>query len=164
MLGRKEINDRIGSHVLSPKTISDVNTLRQFVAGLMANVDYVVPDSREKDIAMEAFETALMWCTKALARNQDVATVDIDKEGMLEEPNGNLRYPPPSATEAAELIRQMTEAGDAILKDVAVPKDRVDSYDSVTALQNKNVMDTVVTNIDPDELRHRMGLIKRHSD
>lgn len=92
MLGRDEINHRIGPHALSREAITNVHNLRAMVAGVMANADHLLPDSREKDLAMQAFEEALMWANKAISRHQSAVTVDVNQEGMPPVPESNLQH------------------------------------------------------------------------
>lgn len=69
MLGRDEINRRLGFHPATADTISMFEDTRARVIELANHWDEVLPDGREKALALTALQEAAMYANAAVACN-----------------------------------------------------------------------------------------------
>jgi len=69
MLGPEEIAKRFGTTATEPEgTVDEHRELRGQFIRVAQYLDVVMPDSREKSLAMTQLEDAAMWANKALAQ------------------------------------------------------------------------------------------------
>jgi hypothetical protein len=71
MLGHKEIKNRVGYHAPSEEGVERHRLLSAAFGSLLATVDALVPDGREKSLAITNAEQAKMWASAGVARNPD---------------------------------------------------------------------------------------------
>lgn len=69
MVGPNEINRRMGYHPATPETAPRFGSNRYEFIALAEWLDEVLPDSREKSLALTALQEALMWANAAVACN-----------------------------------------------------------------------------------------------
>jgi hypothetical protein len=68
MLGIDEIKKRFGSTATNPVgTEVEHNALRLYFIHLAEHIDQIMPDGREKSVALTELEMSSMWAHKGLA-------------------------------------------------------------------------------------------------
>lgn len=67
---QKRIERDFNYHAPSAKAITDMQTLRDSARTLAHNINFLVPDGREKSTALSNLEEVVMWANAGIARNQ----------------------------------------------------------------------------------------------
>lgn len=74
-LGSDEIEDRFGYHRATTDTAQTHAQVRIGFQSHAIALDELLPDGREKALAMTALQEAMMWANAAIARQDPVDTV-----------------------------------------------------------------------------------------
>lgn len=72
-LGKKDLNNRFGDHSAKIEGPADPvahHALRQGFLSFAEFLDEMIPDSRQKSLAMTELETASMWAHKAMINKE----------------------------------------------------------------------------------------------
>ncbi len=67
MIGSAEIERRLGFHPATPMNVPVFEQNRREAIHLAMHFDFVLPDGREKSLAITALQEALMWANAAVA-------------------------------------------------------------------------------------------------
>lgn len=70
-LSNEEIQDRVTYHAPSPKGVERHQALSEAAAYFMSVVNGIVPEGREKSLAITNIEQAKMWASAGVARNPE---------------------------------------------------------------------------------------------
>lgn len=71
MMDQKELDNRFMYHKPSNDFIADAHgTVREICSGVSGALNEILPDSREKSLAMTHLEETMMWANAAIARHQ----------------------------------------------------------------------------------------------
>ena len=69
-LGEKDLLNRFTYHAPSERDVVDHESIRNFGLDLARILNDVLPDSREKSLAITKLEESIMWANAAIARNK----------------------------------------------------------------------------------------------
>ena len=70
-LSNEEIEDRVTYHAPSPSGVERHKQLSEAAASILKTIEEVVPDGREKSLAITKIEEAKMWASAGVARNPE---------------------------------------------------------------------------------------------
>lgn len=68
MLSKEELDRRFSHYPLPERDIRRLERVRDAARSFARQIDGLVPDSREKSVAMTAIEDAMMWANAGIAR------------------------------------------------------------------------------------------------
>jgi len=71
MLTDEEISDRVNYHTPTPKGVTRHAKLSVAAEAFIQEINKVVPDGREKSLAITNAEQAKFWASAGVARNPD---------------------------------------------------------------------------------------------
>lgn len=70
-LSSDEIKNRVTYHAPSPAGVERHKRLSEAAAEILKTIEEVVPDGREKSLAITKIEEAKMWASAGVARNPE---------------------------------------------------------------------------------------------
>lgn len=68
---REDIDNRFTHHAPSRDDVDKMKYIRGTIKQLAHDLNALVPDSREKSLAITALEEAVMWANAGIARNKN---------------------------------------------------------------------------------------------
>jgi hypothetical protein len=74
----RELQNRFESHDLDSEQARNVRKVRDNGLELAGLIDFVVPDCREKSLALTALEESVMWANKAVSMHGEPVLPGID--------------------------------------------------------------------------------------
>jgi hypothetical protein len=69
MISQDDLNNRFTYHPPKEEQIGQFESIRRTGGGFAQLINELVPDSREKSLAITAIEEAVMWANAGIARN-----------------------------------------------------------------------------------------------
>jgi hypothetical protein len=72
-VGGVELRERFGYHPATPDTGPKHDSVRQLCLGLAFQLDGLVPDGRDKSLALTALEEVMHWANAAIAKKAPLA-------------------------------------------------------------------------------------------
>ena len=73
MMANKELEHRFKYHAPDDMARARHETIRDFCGSLADDIDAMLPDCREKSLAITKVEEAMFWANAAIARNREEA-------------------------------------------------------------------------------------------
>lgn len=73
MIGKDDLNNRFTYHPPKEEQIGKYESIRRNGGVLAQMIDELVPDSREKSLAITKIEEAVMWANAGIARSSDAS-------------------------------------------------------------------------------------------
>lgn len=70
MLGTFEVNNRFSYHSPTPAKVEDHQDVRELLKNAAHTFDVMLPEGREKSLAITKLEEAMFWANAAIARNE----------------------------------------------------------------------------------------------
>lgn len=77
LMEKADLDNRFSQHAMDSAKTEAANTVRSVTRAAADAINTVVPEGREKSIAIKALEDAMMWANKGIA-----SQIDPEPEGV----------------------------------------------------------------------------------